>query len=79
MFGSRKPSTRKAQPPNPNPGAWDTKQADRRRQTVEVDRILAKVSREGIQSLSYVEQQTLESASRQRREEEREFDRQTRL
>jgi len=78
MFGSRKPSARSAAQQNPNPGGWDAKQDERQRRLAEVDRILAKVSREGIQSLNYVEQQTLERASKERRGEEREFDRQTR-
>jgi len=57
--------------PNPNPGAWEAHLAEREREEAELDRILKKVSEHGIHSLSYVERQTLERVTRQRREEER--------
>ena len=41
----------------------------------ELDRILKKVSERGIQSLSYVERQMLERATRERQKREREFQR----
>ena len=45
----------------------------------EVDRILKKVSERGIHSLSYVERQTLERATRERQQEERTYQRDSRL
>lgn len=77
--GRRPPASAPPPPHRPNPGAWEARQSEREQRLAEVDRILAKVSREGIQSLSYVERQTLERASRERQDEDREFDRQTRL
>jgi len=65
--------------PNPNPGAWETKQDEQARLDAEVDRILRKVSERGVHSLSYVERQTLERATRERQERERDFERETRL
>jgi Zn-dependent protease len=65
--------------PNPNPGGWTAKMADQERLAAEVDRILKKVSEHGMRSLTYIERQTLERASRQRQQEEREFQRDTRL
>lgn len=62
---------------NPNPGGWQKKVEEEDRQTDEVDRILKKVHERGIQSLTYVERQTLERATRERRD--REFDRHTRV
>lgn len=64
---------------NPNPGGWEAKLAERARLEAEVDRILKKVREQGIHSLSYVERQTLEQATRERQQREREFDRQSRL
>ncbi len=71
LFGSgaRKPAE------NPNPGAWQKRQEQIERVDDEVDRILKKVHDHGIQSLSYVERQTLERATRERRaREERELE-----
>lgn len=65
--------------PNPNPGGWEAKQAERQGHEAELDRILKKVSERGIHSLSYVERQTLERATRKRQEEESEFQRQNKL
>ena len=59
--------------PNPNPGGWAAKQADRAQEEAELDRILKKVSDQGVQSLSYVERQALERITRKRQQEEREF------
>jgi Zn-dependent protease len=52
--------------PNPNPGAWQAQQDERAQDDAELDRILKKVSEEGVQSLSYVERQTLERITRER-------------
>ena len=41
----------------------------------EVDRILAKVHEHGLHSLTYVERQTLERATRERQKREKEFNR----
>jgi Zn-dependent protease len=65
--------------PNPNPGAWEEKMTEERRRAAEVDRILKKVSERGVQSLSYVERQTLEQATRERQARERDFERETKL
>jgi hypothetical protein len=64
--------------PNPNPGAWEARIAERDRVDAEVDRILQKVSEKGVHSLTYVERQTLERATRQRQDEERDVARRTR-
>lgn len=62
LFG-RKHSTSDYGPlENPNPGGWQRKMEEDARLEVEVDRILKKVSDHGVQSLSYVERQTLERA-----------------
>jgi Zn-dependent protease len=65
--------------PNPNPGAWETRMTEQQRRDAEVDRILKKVSERGVQSLSYVERQTLEQATRERQARERAFERETKL
>ncbi|MCH8807685.1 MAG: hypothetical protein IH986_16600 [Planctomycetes bacterium] len=44
----------------------------------ELDRILKKVSDQGVHSLSYVERQTLERATRDRQKREHELERQHR-
>lgn len=64
---------------NPNPGGWERVQEAREREEAELDRILRKVSEHGMQSLTYVERQTLERITRERQEREREYSRQTRL
>lgn len=64
--------------PNPNPGGWAARQAEEQRKADELDRILQKVSEHGIQSLSYVERQTLERITRERQARERELQRDTR-
>jgi Zn-dependent protease len=65
--------------PNPKPGGWETRQAARRQEEAELDRILKKVHDRGIQSLSYVERQTLERITRERQREEGQFHRDTRV
>ncbi len=56
--------------PNPNPGGWEARLEEEQRLEVELDRILKKVSAQGIQSLTYVERQTLERATRARQARE---------
>jgi hypothetical protein len=62
---------------NPDSGGWQARQTEREHLDAEVDRILRKVSEQGIQSLTYIERQTLERATRDRRQEERQFQRNT--
>ena len=64
---------------NPNPGAWQKKIKEESRLEAELDRILKKVKEQGLQSLSYIERQTLEKATRERQRREREFERETRV
>lgn len=64
---------------NPNPGAWQARQEERAKEEAELDRILRKVKDEGLHSLSYIEQQKLKNATRQRQQEERDFDRRNNL
>ncbi len=52
------------------PGAWRQRMEQRRQDEELIDRILKKVSREGIQSLTAAERRALEEATRRRREEE---------
>lgn len=61
---------RGSRPVNPNPGAWDRKVEREHAGEEEVDRILKKVGEHGLNSLSYVERQKLERATRERRERE---------
>lgn len=63
----RKPRAPAGPSVNPNPGGWEAKLEARRAEEHELDRILEKVHREGIGSLSYIERQKLERASRERR------------
>jgi Zn-dependent protease len=88
LFGRRSGGSRPSSPveypsgrpsPNPNPGGWEEKMSEQQRREAEVDRILKKVSERGVQSLSYVERQTLEQATRERQAREREFERETKL
>ncbi len=70
----RRPRPRKAAPTpsrNPNPGGWQAQQESRASEDAELDRLLRKVSEQGIQSLSYVERQQLERITRKRQQEER--------
>ncbi|RMF76057.1 MAG: hypothetical protein D6744_12665 [Planctomycetota bacterium] len=67
VFGGRRGAHSPGVARNPNPDGWRERIEERRRQEEEVERILAKIKREGIQSLSYVERQILERASRERR------------
>lgn len=52
-------------------GSWERKQEELRREQEEVDRILAKVSREGLASLSRKEKRTLQQATERQRERDR--------
>ncbi|MFO0840760.1 MAG: site-2 protease family protein [Phycisphaerae bacterium] len=61
--------------PNPNPGGWQARLARERADDDEVDRILKKVHERGVNSLSYVERQTLERATRERRDRDSEVER----
>lgn len=81
LFGSRRRrvDARPVQRMNPNPGGWAAKQAERDRENAELDRILKKVSESGVQSLSYVERQTLERITRERRAEENQYQSENRL
>lgn len=71
-------STKKTGVVNPNPGGWEAKQAEQAKREEEVDRILKKVKESGINSLSYIEQQTLINATEQRKADERDFQKRTR-
>ena len=64
---------------NPNVGGWEARQTERQWLEAEVDRILKKVSEQGVHSLTYIERQTLERATRERQQEERQFQRNTRV
>ncbi len=57
-------------PANPNPGGWEARSTAQEQLEAEVDRILKKVHEHGINSLTYVERQTLEHATRARRKHE---------
>jgi Zn-dependent protease len=74
-----KPTRPATQSPNPNPGGWEAKQNERAKRDAEIDRILKKVKETGMNSLSYIEQQTLKNATAQRQAEEREFQRRSNL
>jgi stage IV sporulation protein FB len=56
-------------------GAWERKQKRLAEEQAEVDRILLKVHREGLQSLTRKEKKTLARATQRQRERERELDR----
>ena len=64
---------------NPNPGAWDRKIKKEYKLEDDLNRILKKVSEQGLNSLSYIERQTLQKATRERQKRDQEFDRQTRV
>jgi Zn-dependent protease len=77
IFGlKRRP---KASADNPNPGGWERKVQEETDLAAELDRILKKVHERGLNSLSYVERQTLQRATRERQKREQDFDRQTRV
>jgi Zn-dependent protease len=65
--------------PNPNPGGWEDRMRQREDEEAELDRLLRKVSTQGISSLSYVERQKLERITRSRQNRETEFQRDNRL
>ncbi|MGE3180986.1 MAG: site-2 protease family protein [Phycisphaerae bacterium] len=82
-FFKRKPkptanTSRRSPANNPNPGGWERKQEQERSLDAEMDRILKKVHEQGIQSLSYIEQQTLERATRAQQEREKKLEQQFR-
>lgn len=62
LFGKSGATSNRGPLENPNPGGWQRRMDDEQRLHDEVDRILKKVSTEGVQSLTYVERQTLERA-----------------
>jgi Zn-dependent protease len=74
-----KPRRRKTVSENPNPGAWQARQREEENEEAELDRLLQKVSEQGIGSLSYVERQKLERITRERQKREREFERNSTL
>lgn len=73
LFGRRARKRVPSEPYNPNPGGWQKKLDEEQRVEAELDRILAKVHEHGLHSLTYVERQTLEHATRERQAREREF------
>lgn len=68
--GVEAPPRRGGPTENPNPGGWEARQSAERALETEVDRILQKVHDQGLTSLSYVERQTLERATRERQRRE---------
>jgi Zn-dependent protease len=58
---------------NPNPDGWQARLDEERKLEEDVDRILKKVRERGLGSLSYIEKQVLERATRARREREEEI------
>jgi Zn-dependent protease len=74
----RPPSSVEFPSSNPNPGGWAERQAHLQDEDAELDRILQKVSAQGIHSLSYVERQTLERITRERQTRERDLQRNVR-
>lgn len=83
LFGRRtgppRRARRSAADENPNPSGWEQQLSREQQLQAEVDRILAKVREHGVRSLSYTERQTLERATRELQERERQFDRDTRV
>ena len=75
----RRPKRSVSEPSHPNPGGWERKVQEEADLTAELDRILKKVHERGLNSLSYVERQTLQRATRERQKRERDFDKQTRV
>jgi Zn-dependent protease len=76
---ARRRRPRKVEPVNPNPGAWERKLDRERELEGELDRILKKVSEQGLHTLTYVERQTLERATRERQKRESELGRTDKL
>ncbi len=60
---------------NPNPGGWANRMARLETEENELDRLLRKVSSDGIHSLSYVERQRLERITRERQQRDRDIER----
>jgi Zn-dependent protease len=61
---------------NPNPGGWEARQEREQQAEEQIDAILKKVHEHGLRSLSYIERQKLERATRERQSRERDLDRQ---
>ncbi len=76
---ARRRKPRRSEPVNPNPGGWERKLERERELEADLDRILKKVSEQGLHSLTYVERQTLERATRERQKRESEFGRTDKL
>jgi membrane associated rhomboid family serine protease len=58
-----------------NQGAWERKMHRRREEQTEIDRILDKIRREGLDSLSRAERNRLQDATRRQKDEERDSNR----
>lgn len=58
---------------NPNPGGWEKQQRKLAEERAEVDRILEKVSRQGMHSLSWREQRTLRKATQRQQRADRDI------
>ena len=78
IFG-RKKKPNAARPHNPNPGGWERKMEKEQHLEDDLDRILKKVSEQGIHSLTYVERQTLQRATKERKKREQDLGRTDRL
>ena len=63
----------------PRSGAWERKQRRLAVEQAEVDRILAKVHESGVKSLTRKEKKTLQKATKQQKEQDRQFGRTDRL
>ena len=78
IFG-RKKKPNAARPHNPNPGGWERKMEKEQHLEDDLDRILKKVSEQGIHSLTYIERQTLQRATKERKKREQDLGRTDRL
>lgn len=65
--------------PNPNPGGWEAKRKREKQTEAELDRLLQKVSQNGVKSLSFFERRKLERITRQRQRADSEFERKNRV
>lgn len=66
-FGKKRTAARA----NPNPGGWQRAVDAREQRTREIDRILKKVHEQGMHTLTYIERQMLEQATREQRDRDR--------
>ncbi len=64
---------RPAWPSNPNPSGWARKLEMQQKQQAEIDRILAKISQQGLASLSRKEKKTLQDATDRQNKQEQEL------